>query len=165
MRHANIGLPPAWDMIARRGLGRRGQGLNWIGAKRYEAVRRKGRLRKPGKAVKRRQHCIGICCTAPLLGCFLARNLRRGPALRRVGARVSAALWLRLWPNFQPDSRPHACQAEAPLFSDSTSSTYCCLAASCAVPLSAAHASYLYFPTMSVKPGLSPCTSPRVACL
>ncbi|VVD29082.1 conserved protein of unknown function [Paraburkholderia dioscoreae] len=37
------GVPPAWDMIARRGLGRRGQVLNWIGAKRYEALRRKGR--------------------------------------------------------------------------------------------------------------------------
>jgi hypothetical protein len=59
------GVPPAWYMIARRGLGRRGQVLNWIGAKRYEALRRKGRWRKPGKAVKRRQDCNGICCTAP----------------------------------------------------------------------------------------------------
>ncbi len=37
------GVPPAWYMIARRGLGRRGQVLNWIGAKRYEALRRKRR--------------------------------------------------------------------------------------------------------------------------
>ena len=50
MRQANIGLPPAWDMIARRGLGRRGQVLNWIGAKRYEALRRKGRWRKAGQS-------------------------------------------------------------------------------------------------------------------
>ena len=44
------GVPPAWDMIARRGLGRRGQVLNWIGAKRYEALRRKGRWRKAGQS-------------------------------------------------------------------------------------------------------------------
>ena len=44
------GVPPAWDMIARRGLGRRGQVLNWIGAKRYEALRRKGRWKKAGQS-------------------------------------------------------------------------------------------------------------------
>jgi len=44
------GVPPAWYMIARRGLGRRGQVLNWIGAKRYEALRRKGRWEKAGQS-------------------------------------------------------------------------------------------------------------------
>jgi hypothetical protein len=44
------GVSPAWYMIARRGLGRRGQVLNWIGAKRYEALRRKGRWEKAGQS-------------------------------------------------------------------------------------------------------------------
>jgi poly(hydroxyalkanoate) granule-associated protein len=52
-----------------------------------------------------------------------------------------------------------------PRVTRSTSFTYAFMASSVPIPLSFAHASYLARFTKSVKPGLSPATSPSVACL
>jgi hypothetical protein len=67
------GAPPAWYMTARGALGRRGQFLNWIGAKRYEALRRRRLVsgladrtcQQLEPAVKRSRHYKRICCAAP----------------------------------------------------------------------------------------------------
>src|SRR6266849_7658370 len=48
---------------------------------------------------------------------------------------------------------------------DSTRSMYCCMASSVLVPLTAAQASYFARPTMAVKRGRDPVTSPALACL
>ena len=50
-------------------------------------------------------------------------------------------------------------------FSDSIRSTYSCIASSALLPFCSFQASHLARPTMSVKPGRLPSTSPPLACL
>ncbi|SIT37675.1 hypothetical protein BN2475_120154 [Paraburkholderia ribeironis] len=88
------GVPPAWDMIARRGLGRRGQVLNWIGAKRYEALRCKAPLKQSGQSSEAQAALYRVLLHCATVGKFPGGKVCAGRQVVAVDLTIATAEWV-----------------------------------------------------------------------